>query len=229
MNMVDPNHSPATAPEPGVATGEPAVPTRRSRRAVQTLAMKTDIAQAALGLMLDRGYVATSIGAIADEAGVAVQTIYNSIGNKADVLSAVLDLAAAGPETPALVPAVLRERVASTRTAADVIAVLADWFAELHVRTAAVFQVIAQAAAVDPEIAKLEQRRATQRLVNYGEAAAVLRDRRGLRRGLSDHEAAALIWSIGHPQAYRTLVGDVGWSQDAYQSWLRAALTAALT
>jgi AcrR family transcriptional regulator len=196
---------------------------------MQALAMKTDIAEAALKLMLERGYVATSISAVAAEAGVAVQTIYNSIGNKADVLSAVLDLAAAGPAAPNLVPAVMRERVAATRTPPDVVAVLADWFAEVHVRTAAVFQVIAQAAAVDPEISKLEQRRATQRLVNYGEAAAALRERRGLRRGLSDHEAAALIWSIGHPQVYRTLVGDVGWSLDAYRSWLRTALTAALS
>ena len=191
--------------------------------------MKADIAQAARTLMLERGYVATSIGAIAEEAGVAVQSIYNSIGNKADVLSAVLDLAAAGPGTPALTPTALRERVAAALTASDVIAVLADWFAELHRHTAALFQVIAQAAAVDPDIAKLEQRQSTQRLVHYGEAAAVLRDRRGLRRGLSDHEAAALMWSIGHPQVYRTLVGDVGWSLEAYQSWLRTALAAALT
>jgi hypothetical protein len=82
---------------------------------------------------------------------------------------------------------------------------------------------------VDHEVAKLEQRRATQRLIKYGDAAAALRERRGLRRGLSDHEAAALIWSVGHPQVYRTLVDDVGWSLDAYRNWLRSALTAALT
>jgi AcrR family transcriptional regulator len=211
------------------APAKPALQSRRSRREQQSVATRGQIAEAARKLMLERGYVATSIGAIAAEAGVAVQTIYNSIGNKAEVLSAVLDLTAAGSDAPSLVPSVMRERVAGARTAADVIGVLADWFPEVHRRTAAVFQVVAEAAAVDPEIAKLEQRRATQRLVNYGEAAAVLRERRGLRRGLSDHEAAALIWSVGHPQVYRTLVDDVGWSQQAYRTWLGTALTAALT
>src|SRR5680860_1900901 len=72
------------------------------RRSLQTTATRTAIVVAAHRLMLERGYVATSIGSIADEAGVAVQTIYNSVGNKADVLSAVLDLAAAGADAPAL-------------------------------------------------------------------------------------------------------------------------------
>jgi AcrR family transcriptional regulator len=221
---------PSDSPADGTTTSAgKALQTRRSRREQQSLVTRGEIAEAARKLMLERGYVATSIGAIAEEAGVAVQTIYNSIGNKAEVLSAVLDLTAAGSAAPSLVPAVMRERVAGARTAADVIDVLADWFPEVHLRTAAVFQVIAQAAAVDPEIAKLEQRRATQRLVNYGEAAAALRERRGLRRGLSDHEAAALIWSVGHPQVYRTLVDDVGWSQQAYRTWLGTAFTAALT
>jgi AcrR family transcriptional regulator len=205
---------------------EQASQTRRARRERQALAIRTEIAEAAQKLMLEHGYVSTSIAAIADESGVAVQTIYNSIGNKAEVLSAVLDLAAAGP---ALQPTVMLERVAEARTSADVITVLADWFPEVHQRTAGLLLVISQAAAVDSEVAKLEQRRATQRLVNYGDAAAVLRERRGLRRGLSDHEAAALIWSVGHPQVYRTLVDEVGWPLDAYGNWLRTALTAALT
>jgi AcrR family transcriptional regulator len=205
---------------------EQALQTRRARRERQALATRTEIAEAARKLMLERGYVSTSIGAIADESGVAVQTIYNSIGNKAEVLSAVLDLAVAGP---ALQPAAMLQGIADARSSADVIAVLADWFPEVHERTAGILLVISQAAAVDPEVAKLEQRRATQRLVNYGDAAAALRERRGLRRGLSDHEAAALIWSVGHPQVYRTLVDDVGWSRDAYRNWLRTALTAALT
>ncbi len=179
--------------------------------------------------MLGRGYVATSIGAIADEAGVAVQTIYNSVGNKADVLSAVLDLAAAGPGAPALVPDLMRERVARARTALEIIDTLADWFVEVHARTAGVFRVIGQAAAVDADVAKLELRRAAQRLHNYGGAASALRARRGLRAGLSDHEAAAAIWAIGHPQVYQSLVVDLGWSVSAYRDWLGKTLAGALT
>lgn len=201
---------------------------RASRRDAQSAATREAIVEAAATLMLERGYLTTSIGAVADAAGVAVQTVYNSVGSKAALLSAVLDRTAAGPAAPALVPDVMRARVAEAAGAADVIEILADWFVEVNVRTARLHQVITEAAAVDPTAAGLQQRRAIQRLHNYSEAAEALRERRGLAAGLSDAEAAAAIWSTGHPQVYRTLVLEVGWSLDSYREWLGKTLTAQL-
>lgn len=202
----------------------------QARRNAQTAATRMEIVLAARRLMLERGYISTSIGAIATEAGVAVQTIYNSIGSKAEVLTAVLELTEAGPgpDAPALVPAALRTRVAGARSAADIIRVLAAWFVEVNERNAGVFRVLGQAAAVDPDFARFEDRRATQRLHGLGDAAAALRGRHGLRSGLSDHEAAAAIWAVGHPQVYRALVQDIGWSPGAYREWLEKTLRAAL-
>ena len=198
---------------------------RRRERAAVT---RQEIVEAAAKLMLSGGYVASSIGAIAAEAGVAVQTIYNSVGNKADVLSAVLDRAAAGPDAPALVPAVMRYRVAAATSAPVIIRILADWFLEVNERTADVFRVISQAAAVDPDVAELERRRAAARLHNYGEAASSLRALRGLSGGMSDHEAAAAIWAVGHPQVYRTLVTELGWAPQAYRDWVEKTLRGSL-
>jgi len=172
--------------------------------------------------------VRTTIEGIAVESGVAVQTVYNSVGNKAALLSAVLDAAASGPNAPAQVLEFMRER---TRQALDldaVLAVLADWFVEVHQRTGAVLGVIAQAAAVDTDVAKLEKARALQRLTRYHEAAAAVRELGGLTSGMSDEDAAAAIWSLGHPQAYRTLVNDAGWTPEAYREWILRALAAAL-
>ena len=70
-----------------------AVKTRQQIAAEETQRV---IVEAAARLFLERGYHRTSIGQIAQEAGVAVQTIYNSIGSKRDLLSRVLDFAAAG-------------------------------------------------------------------------------------------------------------------------------------
>jgi hypothetical protein len=67
------------------------------------------------------------------------------------------------------------------------------------------------------------------RLERYGEAAAAVRSRGGLQSGMSDADAAAAIWSLGHPQTYRTLVGEAGWSVKAYREWLQRSLGAALT
>jgi AcrR family transcriptional regulator len=201
---------------------------RATRRTAQAADTRLHIVATARRLFLANGYVRTTIEGIAVESGVAVQTVYNSVGNKAALLSAVLDAAASGPNAPAQVLEFMRER---TRQAPDrdaMLAVLADWFVEVHQRTGAVLGVIAQAAAVDTDVEKLEKARALQRLTRYHEAAAAVRELGGLTSGMSDEDAAAAIWSLGHPQAYRTLVNDAGWTPEAYREWILRALAAAL-
>jgi AcrR family transcriptional regulator len=185
---------------------------------------RTQIVDAATTLFTDLGYVGTSIGAIATRARVAVQTIYNAVGNKAAVLSAVLDAAASGPNAPTPVPEFMAERTRAAHDVAAVIDVLADWLVEANTRTAAIHLIIRQAAAVDEDVAELERKRSRQRLRNYELAAAAIRERGGLRKGMTNEQAAATIWSLGHPTAYRALVIDGGWTAEAYRAWLRAAL-----
>ncbi|GAA3867378.1 TetR/AcrR family transcriptional regulator [Leifsonia kafniensis] len=185
--------------------------------------------RAAGRLMLHRGYVATSINSIATEAGVAVQTIYNSVGSKAELLSAVLELAAEGPGTQELVPAALRKRVLAASSAVEILRVVADWFLAVNERTVNVVLMISQAAAVDGDVAAVERRSTASRLHTCGEVATSLRAVRGLRGGMSDPEAAAAIWAVGHPQVYRMLVSELGWSSEAYRDWLEKALRGALS
>jgi hypothetical protein len=87
--------------------------------------------------------------------------------------------------------------------------------------------VIHQAAAVDGEAAAVERARNEQRLRNYRLAAAELRSR-GVLAGLTDDEAAAAIWAIGHPDAYDTLVRGLGWTLVEYHEWVRKSLSRAL-
>ncbi|TFB58077.1 TetR/AcrR family transcriptional regulator [Cryobacterium sp. Hz7] len=201
----------------------------KSRREAQSRETRTLIVRAALQLMLERGYISTTLGSIAAEAGVAVQTIYNSVGGKAAVLSAVLDRVAARAHEPEAGPPPLRSQIAEARTAAEIVRILTGWIADLNAQTSGVHRVIAQAAGVDADIAELEMRRSAQRLLQYGEVATALRSRHSLRGGVSDHEAAATVWALGHPQAYRSLVLDLGWSDAAYRDWLAKALQGALS
>lgn len=184
--------------------------------------------EAARQLFLSNGYVATTIGAIAGQAGVAIQTIYNSVGNKAALLSAVVDATAAGPDTPRSATEIMRERTAAAADAGAVFAVLADWFAEVHPRSSELFSVMRQASAVDAEAAKVLRDRAERRLRNYAEAAVALRRRGALTSGMSDEQAAAVIWSLGHPDTYKSLVLDFGWEPEQYRDWVHAALKSAL-
>lgn len=184
--------------------------------------------EAARQLFLRDGYVATTIGAIAEQAGVAIQTIYNSVGNKAALLSAVVDATAAGPDAPRSAPEIMRARTTAATDARAVFALLADWFAEVHPRSSELFSVMRQASAVDAEAAKVLRDRAERRLRNYAEAAAALRQRGALTSGMSDEQAAAVIWSLGHPDTYKSLVLDFGWEPEQYRDWVHAALKSAL-
>lgn len=214
--------APGAAPAGSLAS--PGVATLRDAQAALT---RRTIVDAASALFLAHGYVGTSIGAIARSAGVSVQTIYNAVGNKAALLSAILDAAASGPGSTRPVPQFMRDRTVAAADPAAVVGVLADWFVEVHGRTGDVWSVIHQAAAVDEEAAAVERAREQQRLRNYGLAAADLRSR-GSLAGLTDDEAAAAIWAIGHPNAYQTLVRDLGWTTTAYREWVRKCLAGAL-
>ncbi|WP_062310335.1 MULTISPECIES: TetR/AcrR family transcriptional regulator [Demequina] len=190
-------------------------------------ATRSRIVEAAHRLMVQKGYGRTSISDIARAADVAVQTVYNAVGSKREVLDAVLDAVAAGPGAPRRVPEFMAERAGATSTAREMVAVLATWFAESQPRVAPVIRLIREAAAHDDSIAELERRRASQRLANYGRAADQLRERPGARE-LPREDVAAIIWSIGHPQTYAQLVEVEGWSIDAYAGWVERSLAVAL-
>lgn len=201
------------------------VKTRKQLAAAETQAA---IVEAASRLFLERGYHATSIGRIAAEAGVAVQTIYNAVGSKRDVLSRVLDFAAAGERAPVAVPTFMREQVEAEPDPRRIIALLVEFWRGAFPRTAPVFRVIREAAAADPEVAALERSRAAQRLDNYRHAAELIAQRGALRRGVTIDQAAASIFALGHSEAYRVLVLDGRWGDDDWARWARETLESAL-
>lgn len=198
-----------------------AVKTRRQIAAEET---QRAIVEAAARLFLDQGYHGTSIGRIASAAGVAVQTVYNSVGSKRDILSRVLDFAAAGEQAPVPVPQFMREEAEREPDPRRIIALLVDFWRDALPRTAPVFRVIREAAAADPEIAALERARTAQRLANYGNVARLLAQRNALHSGLTIEQAAAAIFAIGHPDTYRALVLDGDWTGEDWAGWARTAL-----
>lgn len=201
---------------------------KKTRRQVAAEETQRAVVEAAGRLFLEHGYHATSIGAIASEAGVAVQTIYNSVGSKRDVLSRVLDFAAAGPQAPTPVLQFMRERAERESDPRALIRILVDFWQGSLPRTAPVFRIMREAAAGDPEIAALERARTAGRLANYGHAARSLQRLGALRAELTVEDAAAAIFAIGHPETYRALVIDGEWGDDAWVAWVQNALEAAL-
>jgi AcrR family transcriptional regulator len=205
-----------------------ATPANGNRRQQQAQATRDEICRVAERLFLENGYVATTIDGIARDAGVAVQTIYNSVGNKAAILNTVLERVVTGTDATVTVSQIMSERVAAAADLPAAVQVLADWMVEFNGRAGAVFAVARQAAAVDPEVDALQRMRSRRRLQNYGRAAAQYRERGAIGPGTTDAQAAASIWALGHPDVYTALVVEAGWSVEAYAGWVNRALAAVL-
>lgn len=200
----------------------------KDRRREAAAATQRAVVEAATRLFLERGYHATSMGDIAREAGSAVQTIYNAVGSKRDVLSRVLDFAVAGERAPTPVATFMREQAERESDPRRILEQMVEFWQAAMPAAAPVHRVIRQAAALDPEVAELERARAEQRLRNYGLAARLLADRGGLRAGLTIDDAAATIHAIAHPDVHRFLVMEQGWSLERWGAWVLSSLAAAL-
>src|SRR3954467_14238250 len=70
---------------------------RRARKPTET---RRRMLEAARELFLQHGYGATTLQEIADRAGVAVQTIYFTFGNKRALLKELADVSIAGDDEP---------------------------------------------------------------------------------------------------------------------------------
>jgi hypothetical protein len=82
--------------------------------------------------------------------------------------------------------------------------------------------VLRSAAAVDPAAAQLRddlqlrQRKEAMRAVISWVAA-----HGPLREGVTDEDAAAVVWTLTSPEVHRMLRDSWGWSREHYQVWLR--------
>jgi TetR/AcrR family transcriptional regulator of autoinduction and epiphytic fitness len=200
-----------------------------SNRARQARETRRRIVEAAARLFVRDGYAATSIGAIAEEAGVAVPTVYAGLRSKAGVLRAVVDLTVRGDDEAA--PLSSRAEWKEMEREADPRQQLA-LFARLHRqicdREAAVFAQLEAAAGADPEATRMLAEHDDRRYETQTRLARSLHRKKGLRQGLTAREAADLIWTLASERTYLALVRDRGWKPEKYERWVAEQLEAAL-
>jgi AcrR family transcriptional regulator len=190
---------------------------RLTHRQRQALATRRLIVEAARRLFLERGYAATTMDAIAGEAGVAVSTVYAIFKNKRAILKEIRmawheqtrarEINARAVAEPD--PARRLEMVANSNRR--------QW--ELGAGLVAIYQ---GAAAVDREAAAelqeaLRGRRSTLDLIVEGMEGA-------LRPDLGAARAAAILRALCRAEVYQELVVESGWSPDEYEFWLGETL-----
>jgi AcrR family transcriptional regulator len=171
-------------------------------------------------LFVERGYVATTIDAIAGRASVSPETVYATFKNKRSILSRLIDVSMAGDDAP--VPILERSWVNEMRDEPDPhrrLLILARNGRLILERTAPIYEVLRGAAAADPEIAALLERNKSQRFAGQRVLLGILTERSPLREGLDAKTAADIIFAIGSPETYRLLVVDRRWSADRFERW----------
>ena len=205
------------------------VKTRRSydspRRREQARATRRAILEAARELFIERGYVATTIDAIAGDADVSPETVYAVFGTKRALLSELIDISIAGDGDA---PPVLEQGwVQEMRDEPDPrrqLSILARNGRSILERRAPIDEVVRGAAAADPDIAALWQRGKAQRFAGQRELLRFIVGETGLREGIELETGADILYAIGSPETYLLLVADRGWSSLTFERWYDATL-----
>ena len=193
-------------------------PDRQAARRAETEAR---LISAASELFVQRGYAATTLADVAEQAGLAPRTLYLRFSTKAELLRRCIGAAIVGDTAP--VPLSERDWLTAAMTAPtlqDRIAQMAAVTAQLMHRTGPLLDVARQAAAVDAEIAATAQagREDTRRaLLEFWQRAA---DDRLLPAGADLDwlsETAAL---LAQADNYLLLRATTEWDIDVYEHWL---------
>src|SRR6478735_4095503 len=174
-----------------------------TRRGEQVRATCRRIVDAATALLIENGYSSTTLDQIAENAGVAVQTVYFHFGNKRTVLKQALDVAAVGDDEP--VPVLERPWLQQAQTESDPHRVVALWVEASRAildRSAPIMRVVRDAATGDAEMADLWATNEQQRDISYRLMAQQLTDRGALKADIPVDEAADVIYAMLSLEAY---------------------------
>ncbi|HEX9036536.1 MAG TPA: helix-turn-helix domain-containing protein [Ktedonobacterales bacterium] len=193
------------------------------RRAQQAEATRDAIVRGARRLFAQYGYQATTLQAIAQEAGVAVPTIYATFGSKAAILSTLVKSAGADEDIRALAEAAFSEPDPrrQVRLAATVMRAIME-------RDDDLMELLRQAGGGDPDLDAAWRQSHSQRLNRLGALAAQYAEKGALKSGLSVEEATDIQFALSSPEIYRLLTRERGWTPERFEAWLAETLTALL-
>ena len=191
---------------------------RRSRQAILDAAQRQ---------FLHGGYAATTIAAIAAEAGVSVETIYKAFGGKPGLVRAIYDRGLAGrAPVPAFQRAdAIRERETDPRT------IMRHWgtlTSEVSAVVSPIARLVRAAADSDPDMAALLRANNDIREQRARHHARFLKRRGYLRQGLSLAQATDILWTCTSDELYDLLVVQRGWSLPRFARFLGDYLIATL-
>lgn len=191
----------------------------RRRQADQT---RTAVLAAATRLFTERGWAGTSMREVAREAGVAVETVYASVGSKGAVLLAAMQAAAAvvDPSTP------FAERPEIAAVGQGDFAQRATTGAHLATvgiaRTIGLHKALQEGAASEPALAEQYAAYVAWRREIYQVVVELVHG------GPVPRTEGEGLWAVLSRDVYVLLVEQCGWTFDEYEAWARSMIVRVL-
>lgn len=191
-------------------------PTRREIAAAET---RCEILRTARRLFAERGFAGTTIKRIAEEAGVAVQTVYSSVGAKSALVLALIDTI----DEEAGVAELAADLFNQTKPA-QVIAIDVRITRQLNERCGDLIWALRSAASSDPQAAAAVDVGMARHNEGALQTAGRLADMGALRAELTADQGAAVLAMMTSNESWQQLTQRAGWNYDEAESWLTASL-----
>jgi len=191
----------------------------RARQAAET---RSQVLLAAIECFSADGYAGTTLAAVAERAGVAVETVYSRFRSKKRLLREAFDVAVAGDTEP--VAFVDRPEFASFAigTPDERLRRAIQVSTDILIRTIGLWTALVEAASSDPEIAGWRTEIERMRRTDVGRSLEVVT---GTKLTATTIDLATAL--IG-ADLYRSLTGDFGWSRRRYEQEIAALMKALL-
>jgi len=192
-----------------------------SGRRATSAATRQRILDAARDLILEKGYRATTVAAIASRSDVNVDTVYELVGRKHIILRDLIEQAVSGtdravePEDRDYVQAIRAEPHPAAK-----LAIYAGAVTRIQARLAPLFRALRDAASTEPEAREVWEEISERRAANMRMFVDDVRATGGLRPGLSVDDAADTVWITNSAEVYTLLTGERGWTPERYERWL---------
>jgi AcrR family transcriptional regulator len=192
---------------------------RRREQARQTRALVLDAAQ---GLFEERGYEGTSIAAIAERAGVSVESVYGHFGSKRGLLGDLFRRAVRGDDAEPVPEQRVPRTLATVGDQREQLRMFAADIVPRLERAAPLLAVLACASRSDPDLAPLLATLHDDRLRNLGVLVDALSAQGPLLVGRD--EAVETVWALTSPELHQLLARTRGWTRQRYEAWLADGL-----
>jgi AcrR family transcriptional regulator len=198
---------------------------RWPRRAAKAKATRAAVIAAAARFFVQRGYLGTTIEAVAESAGVSRATVFNSVGGKLQLLRAAYDVATVGDDEPVALPQ--RPEARAVMDEPDPVRaceLYATMVTGVNQRLVGIYESFRAAAGADPQARGEWEQIQHERLGGARGFIRILSTKGSLQTGLDQDRAADVVWTLIDASLYQRLVIERAWRPEQFRRWLARRL-----